>query len=259
MRCTSGEAKVGRTPDMAFPASPPPSLDDPEAIREHDWQAFLAVARLENHWDRAGWTPGRRSYHWFLTFDDEPALHDLARRCQQHLDLPQLDRVVIDSLHLTLGRIAFTDQIDRHQAMLVAARARQRCAGIAPFGMEVGPLAGSTGAVRFTVAPWRELTDLQHELTVATHDVLGDLAVADTDSFRPHVTIAYSNSTIEPREIHRRARRARKLPPVRVRVTAARLVELWRDDQAYGHEVIESVPLGDPDSISDTALASRPR
>lgn len=229
---------------MAFPASPPPSLDDPEAIREHDWQAFLAVARLENHWDRAGWTPGRRSYHWFLTFDDEPALHDLARRCQQYIDLPQLDVVAIGSLHLTLGRIAFTDQIDRSQATSVAARARQRSAGIVPFDVEVGPLAGSTGAVRFTVAPWRQLTVLQRELTIATHEVLGDLAVADTDSFRPHVTIAYANSAIEPREVHRRVPRVWELPPVRVRVTTARLVELRRDDHAYRHEVIESVPLG---------------
>lgn len=229
---------------MIFPASPPPSLDDPDAIREHDWEAFLAVAQLENHWDRAGWTPGRRSYHWFLTFDDEPALHDLARRCQQHLDLPQLDRIGISSLHLTLGRIAFTDQIDRRQATSVAARARQRCAGIVPFDVEVGPLAGSAGAVRFSVAPWGELTALQRQLTGATHDVLGDLAVTDTSSFRPHVTIAYANSAIEPREIHRRVRLTRELSPVRVRVSTACLVELRRDDQAYGYEVIESVRLG---------------
>ncbi len=231
---------------MAFPASPPPSLDDPEAIREHDWQAFLAVARFENHWDRPGWTPDRRSYHWLVTFDDEPALHDLARRCQQYLDLPHLNHVAVDDLHLTLGRIAFTDQIDRHQATAVAQRARQRCAGIAPFDVEVGPLAGSTGAVRFTVTPWRKLTELQRELTAATQDVLGDLAVVDTASFRPHVTIAYVNSVIEPGEVQRRVERARQLSPVRARVPAACLVELRRDDQAYRHEAIEVIPLGDP-------------
>jgi 2'-5' RNA ligase len=244
---------------MAFPASPPPSFDDPAAIREHDWQAFLAVTQLENHWDRAGWAPDRRSYHWFVTFDDEPALHDLARRCQQYLDLAHLDPVTAGGLHLTLGRIAFTDQIDRHQATAVAKRARQRCADVPPFDVEVGPLAGSTGAVRFTVAPWREVTELHRELMAATHDVLGALAVADTESFRPHVTIAYVNSVIDPREVQRQVQQARQLSPVRTRVPAAHLVQLRRDDQAYCHEVIESVPLGGPDSIGDAAPESRPR
>ncbi len=113
--------------------------------------------------------------------------------------------------------------------------------------------------MRLTVAPWRQLTALQGELALATHDVLGDLAVADTGSFRPHVTIAYANLVIDPRETHRRVLRARELPPVRVRVATARLVELWRDDQTYRHEVIESVPLGGSDSIGDTAPANRSR
>jgi len=75
---------------FTFPEHLPPSLSDPAVIAAHDWSAFCAVDLLRNHWDRPGWTPGRCSYHWFITLDDQPALIDLA-----------LDAGYADQAHMT--------------------------------------------------------------------------------------------------------------------------------------------------------------
>jgi 2'-5' RNA ligase superfamily len=187
-----------------FPARQPSLPEDPAATRDNDWRTFQALPGMEDHWPRPGWTPGRRSWHWMLAVDDDP-VRQLARHCQDVLGTSpigeRLDPVPLDALHVTLGRIGFTDEIDQATALAAATEAASACADLSAFPVEVGPLAGSRGALRFSLAPWTPLLTVHERLTRATGRVLGDRCVMDTDAFRPHLSIAYAHDTIPMQEL----------------------------------------------------------
>lgn len=205
-----------------------------------DWERFRVLTAMTNHWDRPGWRPGRRSYHWFVTFDSA-ALRDLAAVCQRGLRaFDCLDPVPADGLHLTLRRLAFTDEIDTDTVTTVAGRVAERCRDLPAFTVRVGPLAGSSGAVRFTVTPWEPLGELRQVVDDAT---TGCGQPALDRRFRPHVGIAYCNRTIAADPIIRRVATLRDLPPVEVPVVDLRLVRLYRDGRTYRWNPVYVVPL----------------
>ncbi len=205
-----------------------------------DWERFRVLPSMTDHWDRPGWTPGRRSFHWFLTFDST-ALRDLAAACQQQLrDLDCLDPVPADGLHLTVRRLAFTDEIDSATVATVTRRVAERCRDLPAFRLRVGPLAGSSGAVRFTVTPWEPL--------VRRRDTVDEVSAACglpavEQRFRPHVGIAYCNRDVPAEPIIRRVADLRDLPPIEVPVVDLRLVRLYRDGRTYQWDTESIVPL----------------
>ena len=107
-----------------FPSEMPAALDDPGKIREHGWLAFLRLGYLNDHWQRPGWTPGLRSYHWMLIVPDDAAdVRVLAATCQAAIAQPELDPVPLDALHVTVGRIGFTNEVTADTATDVAGEA----------------------------------------------------------------------------------------------------------------------------------------
>ena len=228
-------------PRFVFPEHLPPSLSDPAVIAAHDWSTFCAVDLLHNHWDRPGWTPGRRSYHWFITLDDQPALIDLAERCQEALAAFELDPVAPESLHLTLCRVAFTDEMTKEEARSVAEAARQRGGAPGSLRLTVGPLAGSRGAVGFSVSPWGPLIELHDRLIETRSAVLA--SPPGTSQFRPHVGIAYGNRTMPASPLRQAMEPLRRLSPVQVTAGAAHLVILRREARAYRWERLETLCL----------------
>jgi len=228
-------------PRFVFPEHLPPSLSDPAVIAAHDWSAFCEVDVLTDHWDRPDWPPGRCSYHWFITLGDQPALIDLAQRCQQALVAFGLDPVAPESLHLTLCRVGFTDEVSEEQARFVAEAARQRVGAPGPLRLTVGPLAGSPGAVRLSVSPWEALLELHDRLIETRAAVFA--SPAGTSRFRPHVGIAYGNRTMPASPLRRAMEPLRRLSPVQVTAGAAHLVILRREDHAYRWERFETLCL----------------
>ncbi|MEA2589097.1 MAG: hypothetical protein QOH66_2024 [Actinomycetota bacterium] len=228
-------------PRFVFPQHLPQSLSDPAVIAAHDWHAFCDIDVLTDHWGRSGWTRGRRSYHWYITLADHPALVDLAQRCQQALAAFELDPVAPESLHLTLCRVAFTDEMTGEEARSVAAAARQRVGTPGPLRLTVGPLTGSPGAIRFTVSPWEPLMNLNDRLIQTQAGVLA--SPAGMSGFRPHVGIAYSNRTMPASPLRAVIEPLRRLSPVQVTARAAHLVILRREDHAYRWERFETLCL----------------
>jgi 2'-5' RNA ligase len=213
-----------------------------------DWRLFTALNRLGNHWDRPGWSSGRRSYHWMLTFENAPELQDLASRCQEQLRLPVLDLVPLDGLHLTLQRVAFTDQISTTDLDRVIESVANQAAGLKSFPLTVGPVTGSSGAVRFSVGPWEPVVRLRESLLAAIARVLGPMpAVGKPAPFRPHVGIAYCNSPTDAEPIVSAVAPLRQLPPAHVAVDAAVLVELRREGRAYRWDSVARLPFGGPE------------
>ena len=215
---------------------------------EQDWHRFQHLDYLGNHWQRPGWAKGRRSYHWLLTFEHAPGLHALAAQCQAPFrDHPQFDLVPLDGLHLTLQRVAFTDELPVSSLPAVLAAVKQRCQGMAPFQLRIGWLAGSTGAIRFTALPIEPTAEVHAMTTTPTStpvDTPGHIPACAKEEFWPHVSIAYSNSTQLAAPVITQVAALRHLPPAEVLVTNVALVELRRERRVYQWEMMGRVEMG---------------
>jgi hypothetical protein len=157
---------------IPFPARLPDDIDDPELIAANDWAAFEDVDFMVNHWHRPGWHPGRRSYHWILSFDDSK-LSAMAQKCFQVCSFHAFDQVPLDALHLTIRRVGFVDEVDERTLDGMLARAEALCSSIGSFPLTVGPVAASRGAVRFSVAPWGTLFGIYDAIGDAVQQVTG--------------------------------------------------------------------------------------
>lgn len=214
---------------------------------QQDWYHFQQLTQLTNHWQRPGWTDGRTSYHWLLALDNEPELAGLARQCQASLsDLPILDLVPPDTLHLTLQRVGFTDEVDSSQLQAVADTTAQHCADLTSFVLHIGWLAGSDGAIRFTALPVETVVRVRQAVLEALTDVYSPVTDRSTGSmvFWPHVSIAYCNTpTLATPTIIERIGQLRSLAPAKVHIQALDLVELRRDNKVYRWNVVARAEL----------------
>lgn len=207
-----------------------------------DWQRFSGLPSLTNHWNRNGWWPGRRGYYWYLTFEHEADLQLMAKRCQEAIRAPWFDLVPTDFLHMTLDRIAFTDDISMQELRDIQLAAANACQDIAPFPVDIGPLAGSNGALSFSASPTGRITNLWSTLRRVTSATLRG-EDSDDDTLRPHVGIAYCNTDIPATPVIEAVKSLRQLQPVTVTVRHASLVLLIRDQRAYRWEVQQRIPL----------------
>jgi len=210
---------------------------------ERDWQEFQRLDYMGNHWERPGWAPGRRAYYWYITLGDTPPLNAMAAECQSTLNLPYLDPVPLDRLHLTVQRLAFEDEIATSQVDATARRARQLLSGVESFELNIGPLAGSRGAVRFSVSPWAPIENLRRALREAISSSTDIRPSRSESDFRPHVGIAYCNARVQAPELIQRVSQLRHLPTIQTRVSEVSLVRLSRTDRGYCWEPLATLPL----------------
>ncbi|MFE2426972.1 2'-5' RNA ligase family protein [Streptomyces sp. NPDC059373] len=226
----------------AFPAEPPPSLTEPLAIAEHDWNAFSAVPEMRSHWDRPGWDADARRFYWFLTVD-APAVAELAERCQRPLGGLAFDLVPPESLHITIARLGDVNRVSSSTLESAVEAARVRCSRMSPFVVRAIPIAGSRGAVRMSLAPWKPLWDLHSAVSEANNDA-GLGRHRTTRDFRPHLGVAYCNQTTDAALVRKEVLELRTLPSQEFLVENVRLVELRREDRAYRWNVLHTVGLG---------------
>lgn len=228
---------------QAFPPAPPAGLDDSQTIANHEWRAFASLDWLDDHWSRPGWPRGRRAYYWMLTFPDAPALLEQAQHCQNELAHLGMDPVPGDGLHVTMSQIGDTANVSKDQvrrlAELSGRMPLEQCRLLAH------PLAGSRGAVRFSLSPWTPLLRLHAELHALGRRV-GVPGGAATTSFRPHLGIQYNNRRRPAGPVIDSVARLRALPPVHLEITSVDLVELRQTTgppRAYCWTVVRTVPL----------------
>jgi 2'-5' RNA ligase len=226
-----------------FPAGIPADIDDHGLIAANDWAAFENVGEMVNHWERPGWHDGRRSYHWILSFAESAELSTMAQECSQACSRHAFDQVPLDALHLTIRRAGFTDEIDQDTVDAIFARAESLCSELGTFPLTVGPLAASRGAVRFSVAPWSDLFEIYDAIGAASRSVTGRESPSARESFRPHVSIAYSRARQEAETLRRSIACYRSLPSISCKVSRVELVELRRESAAYRWNVIREVDL----------------
>jgi 2'-5' RNA ligase len=213
--------------------------DDDSSRAVEDWHRFSTLARMVNHWDRPGWDSGRSAYYWYFTFNDF-ALSTFAQQHQERLAGLGLDLVGPEWLHLSLDRLAWTDEISHEDAKRAADEAQCRLEGTSRFALQIGPLAGSAGAVRFSVEPWEPIETIRSLLAAINPTD----CTATPRTFLPHITIAYNNHDRLARPVIDVVAQTRSHPAISVEVTQVGLVAVRRDGHAYKWETVRQIALG---------------
>jgi 2'-5' RNA ligase len=214
-----------------FPLEAPSSVTDPAKIIHNDWTAFSSLETLTDHWSRPAWPDGAQAMYWLLALGDFPDLRARAAQCQAALaDVPDLDPVPVEWLHLTLCRVGPVERVAAEALSDIAAATAKRVEGRRPIRLSVGPLAGSAGAVRFTVSPWDQLLHLQEQLVAARDAVLG---AGPNNGLRPHVSIAYNARRRAAAPVIKRVRELRDEPSTEIEVSNLDLVVLTRSGRTY--------------------------
>ncbi|MEO3749571.1 2'-5' RNA ligase family protein [Streptomyces sp. B6B3] len=225
----------------AFPVEPPTDLSDAGVIVTHDWAAFDALDEVRDHWSRPHWPDGARAYYWMLTFQNEPQLSALALRCQKELAGLGMDSVSSDEgLHLTVTRVGRPEEISTRALHALAETATSRLPG--RFTLRVTPLAGSRGAVRFSVSPWEPLIRL-HGVLTRIGRASSRAFTKPTASFRPHLSIGYHNRPRPAAAVIEAVAPLRALAPVDVDITSMQLVELRRTGREYRWDALRELAL----------------
>lgn len=197
---------------------------------------------MEDHFTVKPWPSGFSAYYWYLTFEDAE-LVSLAQHCQQSLSSFGLHPVSLSSLHMTLCRVGAADAMSETALEVVTASAAEELHRIDSFEIEVGPLAGSSGAIRFSVTPWSSVWQLTTILRSQSLNGAAGTASKPIAHFRPHVGIAYSNRRQEIAPIIERVSQLRNMVPVPVMVKQVKLVRLWRSQDSYQWDNVATIAL----------------
>ncbi|MGH3855703.1 MAG: 2'-5' RNA ligase family protein [Pseudonocardiaceae bacterium] len=209
--------------------------------------AQTVKAMRDHWWWRPGWRVGRSIYTWHVTFDDQPAAHQLAADYAPALaGLATLDPIPVRWLHLTMQGIGFTDEVDRADIEAIVDAARDRCAKLAPFTITLGPARVDPEALMLPVRPPEPVACLRAAIRASIADVRGpDNVPEDPDDFRPHVSLAYSNAAGSAAPIAQRLTE-RPVTLAEITVRRATLIDLNRDHRAYQWTDVATAELGIP-------------
>ncbi|WP_205314944.1 2'-5' RNA ligase family protein [Nonomuraea lactucae] len=200
--------------------------------------------RMADHWWwRPGWEQGRRFYTWHLTFEDAPEVHRLAQAYRDGLaDVPGLDLVPDQWLHLTTQGLGFVGEVDEADMHAIVQAATKRLAGIAPFELTLDRPRITPEAIRWEAAPAEPPSAVRDAIRAAIGDVWATVP-EPADGFAAHVTIAYSNAG-GPAGPALAALDAVEAAPAVAPVRSAELIVLGRDRRMYEWDSFATVPLG---------------
>lgn len=140
--------------------------------------------------------------------------------------------------------IGFTDEVDRADVGAMVNAARDRCSELSPFTITLGPARVDPEALMLPASPTEPIAYLRTTIRAAIADVWGlDNVPEAPDDFRPHVSLAYSNSVGSAAPITERLR-ARLITSTDIRVHRVMLIDLNRDHRTYQWSDVAVATLG---------------
>jgi 2'-5' RNA ligase len=209
------------------------------------------AATVVNHWtEMSEWWPGRTLFACYLTFETRPELHQVVTAYQGALaDLPGLDLIWQEWLHLTVQGIAFTDELDPGQAARLAAAVRDELAVQPACALTLQrPLVGNDG-VYLPVAEPHSLAAVRGAVAAAAARTLTPRSLyalpgqADGE-FVPHVSIAYGNGDVPRETVVDRLSRV-DVPLLTLRVDSVSMMNLRRDHRRWSWTDTVKIPFGE--------------
>jgi 2'-5' RNA ligase superfamily len=201
------------------------------------------MTQIADHWwPRPGWRPGRTMYTFHVTFDALPEVGDLAESDQARLaNLPGLDLIPRQWLHLTTQGVAFSDQISAAEVTMVTDAARSRLAAVDAPVITIGPAEVASEGIAYHINPVQALDPVRDAIRTAISDALGANRLLEDQAWTAHISISYANTT-GAADIYEAAL-AGHGETVTVRVPAAQLILLNRGNHLYTWETVANLPL----------------
>lgn len=193
------------------------------------------ATQLRNHWYwRPGWNANRRFYTWHLTFEGQHQLHDLVTAYQQALrDVPGLDLIPLEWLHLTIQGVGFTDEVHPNQARAIAEEASRLLAQLPPVELTFHQPLIRSEALALTPLPAPVIVTVRDTIRRSIAAVWGVGGVPETGNrFDPHLSFAYVNTDC-PADATLQALTSVNQEPVHVAVKEASFIILNRDERLY--------------------------
>lgn len=191
---------------------------------------------VQSHWWwRPGWHQGRRFYTWHLTFEGQHDFHQLVTEYQAQLaDVPGVDLVPLEWLHLTIQGVGFTDEVSDADLDQVVTFVRRQLANL-PSGLRVtfNRALVRNEAVALPPSPLEEVTEVRTAIREALADVWGVEHVPEpVTGFQPHVSLAYLDTNGPSTPFIEAIEKVRP-QPVTIGASEAALIILNRDDRMY--------------------------
>jgi 2'-5' RNA ligase len=202
--------------------------------------------QVRNHWYwRPGWGVGSRFYTWHITFEDQPAVVQLADNYRATLaGLPTLDPVPPKWLHLTMQGIGFVDRIKAADVDAIVAAARIRCAELEPMNLIISRPYVDPESIQIAVEPAAPVRELRTTIRTAIADVWGAEHVPEpAEPFTPHMSLAYINAD-GPGSPLAAALAAAPAMTAQAPIDSCQLIVLNRDEGMYVWEPYATVRIG---------------
>jgi len=159
-------------------------------------------------------------------------------------ELPGLDLVPAEWLHLTMQSICFVDEIGAADAERIVAAVRRRCGALAPVRLTLGPAELQAEGVWLRVTPPAAVRRVRAAVRAGIAEVQGAARVPESaGGFTPHVSLAYSN-TDGPDDPYAAALAAVRPRSPTVELAAIQAISLRRNTHLYQWESFATVLLG---------------
>jgi 2'-5' RNA ligase len=152
--------------------------------------------QMSDHWEiRPGNNPQTRQLMWPVTVGADLAATELASQAHQRLTgIPGLDLVPPRWLHLTTLTTGPADDIAPAALASMIGEAQHLLAAITPITITLGRILYHPRAVMLDAGPAQPFQPVIEAIhTAARH--AGHSAELYHDPWRPHITLAYSNTT----------------------------------------------------------------
>jgi 2'-5' RNA ligase len=205
----------------------------------------IPVQMADHWWQRPGRRPDRELYHWHMLLHDQPAVRELVEVAQERLaGLSGLDLVPIQWLHLTTYIIGFVDEVPEEKITAMVAEARRLLTPMSPIPIMLGRIFYHPEAITLPVEPIDALSPVLDAVRAAS-DVVGCSGHTDTNPWRPHISIAYSNGAWPTAPII--AALGRSLPSISVMIGSVSLVAQTQVGRTWQWRAVAEVPFaGNP-------------
>ncbi|MER7164730.1 2'-5' RNA ligase family protein [Micromonospora sp. NPDC000207] len=204
------------------------------------------VEAMQDHWWwRPGWRVGRRFYACHFELGAQSALVDLVARWQVVLrDFSGLDLIPGRWLHLTTEGIGFVDEVGSDEVVELRQQLSVRLAALSTPVVTFHRPVVRPEAVYLPATPVESIEAVRSTIRDVVTEVLGDDRVEATPAqFRPHVSIAYSNTGQPSRPIAEALSRV-DVDPVTVALDRIGFLEFHRDYRMYEWTTVERLGIG---------------
>lgn len=201
------------------------------------------VARLRDHWWwRDGWQPGSRHLQWYLTFEEQDALHDTVTDAQKAVaGFASLAAVPLPWLHLTLAGLGEARRVSDDDVLRLIDATHDRLVGQPDLELDFGRVVVLAESVILVPDESEGLESLQRVIAEAGREVLGD-AAGMALPFGAHLSIAYAGGSEDAEQVTASLQQLASAPAATARPTLS-LVEVQRDDRAYTWRLVSAFPL----------------